>query len=141
MLFLHHYFNTHSPSTVSSSLFIIIRTPSHLFFLLFILSLHVSIISFYLSVSLAFCCSDTQTLRQMSHEIFAIKTQREFLSVCISVCVGGRLCTWEWVFVCIMTLALSLSGLLATLKGSPPAFDPTSVIQKVIWQAGNQIGC
>lgn len=139
MLFLHHYFNTHSPSTVSSSLFIIIRTPSHLFFLLFILSLHVSIISFYLSVSLAFCCSDTQT-----NEPWNIRhqdTERVSECVCISVCVGGRLCTWEWVFVCIMTLALSLSGLLATLEGSPPAFDPTSVIQKVIWQAGNQIGC
>lgn len=60
MLSLHHYFNTHSPSTDSSSFFII-RSPSHLFFVLFILSLPVSVISFYLSVSLIFCCSDTQT--------------------------------------------------------------------------------
>lgn len=135
MLFLHHYFNTHSPSTVSSSLFAL----PLIFSFYYSSSLFMSLSLVFISLSLLL--SVVQTLRQMSHEIFAIKTQREFLSVCISVCVGGRLCTWEWVFVCIMTLALSLSGLLATLEGSPPAFDPTSVIQKVIWQAGNQIGC
>lgn len=97
MLFLHHYFNTHSPSTVSSSLFIIIRTPSHLFFLLFILSLHVSIISFYLSVSLAFCCSDTQT-----NEPWNIRHQdTERVSECVYLCVCGWQAVHMRVGVCV----------------------------------------
>lgn len=141
MLSLHHYFNTHSPSTDSSSSFFIIRSPSHLFFVLFILSLPVSIISFYLSVSLIFCCSDTQT-----NEPWNIRhrdTERVVWE-CVYVCVGGRLCTCTCMCVCVCSFWLwlwRLPGLLAVLEGSPPVFDLTFVIQKIIWQAQNQIGC
>jgi len=121
LLFLHYYFNTHFPTTVSS------------FLLLFILSLlHVSIISFYLSVSLAFYCSDTQT-----NEPWNIRELQ--CARCVHMCVGGRLFTSKCVY--IFPLALSLSGLLATLEGSPAVLDQTSVVQETIWHTGSQIGC
>lgn len=85
-LFLHHYFNSHFSSTFSSSHFII-RSPSHLFFLLFIFSLCVSIISFYLSVSFVFCCSDTQT-----NEPWNIRHQDPRRGVSLLECVC--MCVW-----------------------------------------------
>lgn len=118
-------------------------------FLLFVLPL---IFSFYYSsslflslslvfISLSLSLSVVQTLKQMSHEIFAIKTQREFLWVCIYVCGWQAVHTHVYVCAHFRLWLWSLSGLLAALEGSPPVFDPTFVIQKIIWQAQNQIGC
>lgn len=130
MLSLHHYFNTRSPSTVSSSLFYYSRSLSSFSFY-YSSSLFSSPSLVFISLSLLL--SVVQTLRQMSHEIFAIKTQGEF-SECVYVCGRQDVHMRVRVCVCVRSFWLwlwSLSGLLAALEGSPPVFfDPTSEIQK-----------
>lgn len=102
-------------------------------------SLPVSIISFYLSVSLAFCCSDTQT-----NEPWNIRHQDRNKSFCVRVSLHMCVCGWQAVHVrvCVCSFWLrSLSGLLVALEVSPPVFGETFVIQEIIWQRQNQIGC
>lgn len=110
MLSLHHYFNTHSPSTDSSS-FLLFALPL-IFSLYYSSSLFQFLSLVFISLFLSF--SVVQILRQMSHEIFAIKTQRE-LYACVSACV----CVWVAGFahacacvrcVFILTLALEAAG-------------------------------
>lgn len=143
MLSLHHYFNTHSPSADSSSLFFYdSRSLSSLLCIIHPLLFELLSLVF-ISPLLPF--SVVQILRQMSHEIFAIETQRGLhVSVCgwqASAHARPRVCVHVCASVCAFILTLALKGLLAALEGSPPVFDPTSVVQKIIWQARNQIGC
>lgn len=98
MLSLHHYFNTHSPSADSSS-------PFFLWFALPLISslyyssssLRASIISFYLSASPVFCCSDTQT-----NEPWNIRHRDAERVACECVWVAGfRACTSACAHVCV----------------------------------------
>lgn len=152
MLSLHHYFNTHSPSTDSSSFSFsfFIRAPSHLFFLLFILSLPVSIIRFYHS-----CFSRFLLFRHSDKWAMKYSPSRHrkscmwmFLCVCGWQALHAHACMCVYLFLCVCVCVYSfwlwlwsLSGPLAALEGSPPVFDSTFVFQKIIWQAQNQIGC
>lgn len=97
----------------------ILPPQTHLLFLLFALPL---IFSLYYSsslfqflslvfISLFLSFSVVQILRQMSHEIFPIKTQRE-CDACVSKCVCGWQALHMHVCVCvfILTLALEAAG-------------------------------
>ena len=98
MLFLRHYSDTQTASTVSSSLLYYSSSLSSFLSIIHPLS--------FLSLSLVFISpslsrSVVQTLRQMSHKIFAIKTQREILWVWECVCVCVCVCVLQAVHVCV----------------------------------------
>lgn len=89
LLFLHHYSKT--PFFLHRLIFsfLLFALPlSCLFFLLFIPFL-VSIISFYLSISAVFCCSDTQT-----NEPWNIRHQDTKELVCAK-------CVWGVCYICV----------------------------------------
>lgn len=99
MLSLHHYFNTHSPSTDSSSSFFLLFALPLIFSLYYSSSLFQSLSLVFISLFLSF--SVFQILRQMSHEIFAIETQRElYVSVSMCVWVAGSAHARACVCVC-----------------------------------------
>lgn len=100
MLFLHHYFNAHSPSTVSSSLYYS-RSLSSFVSIIHPLFQSLSLVFISLSLSL----SVVQTLRQMSHEIFAIKTETR-VSGCECVSVYMCVCGWQAVHVHVRVCSL-----------------------------------
>lgn len=107
MLFLHHYFSTHSPSTVSSSLYYS-RSLSSFVSIIHPLFQSLSLVFISLSLSL----SVVQTLRQMSHEIFPIKTQTEFL--CVYECV--YVCGWQAVHIHVCVFILTLKSVRSTSR-------------------------
>lgn len=103
MLSPHHYFNTHSPSTDSSSFFFFLFELPLIFSFYYSSSLFQSLSLGFITLFLSLSVVQTNEAWNIRHQDTERVICRHF---CVCVCVGGKLCTCIHVCMCVCVCSL-----------------------------------